>query len=88
MEWRVTESRLLRKQWQRAPRHVQQDYDFWRDRVRVLGPNLQGGYRTHALHGRRSGQKSAWLGRQWRVIFKVVEDQLIVEALELTPHRY
>jgi hypothetical protein len=88
MEWRVVESRLLRKQWQRAPQRVQRDYDFWRDRVRVLGPNLQGGYRTHSLQGRRSGQKSAWLGRQWRVIFKVVEGELIVEALELIPHSY
>jgi mRNA-degrading endonuclease YafQ of YafQ-DinJ toxin-antitoxin module len=88
MEWRVVESRLLLKQFQRAPREVQRDYGFWRDRVRDLGPNLQGGYRTHALHGRRSGQRSARLGRQWRVIFRVVEDELIVEALELTPHNY
>jgi mRNA-degrading endonuclease YafQ of YafQ-DinJ toxin-antitoxin module len=88
MEWRVVESRLLRKQWQRAPRRVQADYEFWREQVRILGPNRQGGYRTHALHGGRSGQRSAWLGRQWRVIFRVVEDELIVEALELIPHSY
>ena len=88
MKWRVVESRLLSRQLQRAPTKVRTDYGFWRDRVSTLGPNLQGGYRTHALHGRRKGQKSAWLGRRWRVIFRTVEDELIVEALELTPHRY
>jgi mRNA-degrading endonuclease YafQ of YafQ-DinJ toxin-antitoxin module len=88
MEWRVVESRLFAKQFQRSPRNVQQDYGFWRDLVCAFGPNLQGGYRTHALHGRRSGQKSVRLSRQWRVIFRVVEDELIVEALELTPHKY
>ena len=54
----------------------------------LWGRNFQGGYRTHALRGRRAGQKSARLGRQWRVIFRVVDDDLIVEALELTPHNY
>ncbi len=88
MVWRVVESRLLARQLERAPGTVRIDYAYWRDRVREAGPNLQGGYRTHALQGRRKGQKSARLGRQWRVIFTVVEDQLIVEALELTPHRY
>jgi len=88
MGWRIVEARLLVRQLERAPREVRIDYGYWRDRVRELGPNLQGGYKTHALHGRRKGQKSARLGRQWRVIFRVVEDELIVEALELTSHRY
>ena len=88
MEWRVVESRLLARQIQRAPREIQEKYVVWRNLVRHWGPQLQGGFRVHALQGSRKGQKSAWLNRQWRVIFKVVEDQLIVEAIELTPHKY
>jgi len=88
MEWRVVETRSLAKQIQRAPREIQEKYIVWRNRVRRLGPQLHGGFRVHALQGDRKGQKSARLNRQWRVIFKVLEDQLIVEALELTPHKY
>ena len=88
MEWRVVESRLLVRQVQRAPRDVQEQYVFWRRLVQQQGPQLGGGFRVHALHGDRKGQKSAWLNRQWRVIFKVLGNELVVEALELTPHKY
>jgi len=88
MEWRVVESRLLARQIRRAPREIQEKYAVWRSLVERWGPQLSGGFRVHALQGDRRGQKSAWLNRQWRVIFKVLEGQLIVEALELTPRRY
>jgi mRNA-degrading endonuclease YafQ of YafQ-DinJ toxin-antitoxin module len=88
MGWRIIEARLLGRQLKRAPKKVRIDYRFWKDQVHALGPNLQGGYRTHALQGRRKDQKAARLDQQWRVIFRVVEDELIVEALELTPHHY
>jgi hypothetical protein len=88
MEWRVIESRLIARQVQRAPKEIQEKYAIWRNRVRRAGPYLGGGYQTHALSGGRLGQKAARLNRQWRVIFKVLKDQLVVEALELTPHRY
>jgi mRNA-degrading endonuclease YafQ of YafQ-DinJ toxin-antitoxin module len=88
MEWKVVESRLLAKQFQRAPREIQEKYVVWRGLVQEWGPQLRGGLRVHALQGSRRGQKSAWLNRQWRVIFKVFEGELIVEALELTPHKY
>ena len=88
MEWQITEARLIARQLQKAPVEIQQKYAIWRDRVEQFGPDLRGGYRVHSLRGRRKGQQSARLSRQWRVIFKVFADQLVVEALELTPHKY
>lgn len=88
MGWQIIESRILGNQLKRAPASIQAKYAFWRSNVEEMGPNLQGGYRTHALRGNREGQKSAWLDRRWRVIFKLLEKELIVEALEITPHRY
>lgn len=88
MEWRIVESRLLAKQLRRAPREIQQKYIVWRDLVKFQGPQLKGGFRVHSLQGVRKGQKVAKLSRQWRVIFKVLEGELVVEALELTPHKY
>jgi hypothetical protein len=88
MEWQVIESRLIARQLRRAPREIQEKYAIWRGRVELNGPQLGGGYRDHALQGNRKGEKAARLSRQWRVIFKVFEQQLVVEALELTPHNY
>jgi len=88
MEWKVIESRLIARQLPRAPRRIQKKYIAWRGMVRDYGPDLRGGLRVHALVGSRKGQKAARLSRQWRVIFRVLEGDLIVEALELTPHKY
>jgi mRNA-degrading endonuclease YafQ of YafQ-DinJ toxin-antitoxin module len=88
MEWQVIESQLTARQLKRAPRDIQEKYAIWRARVETSGPHLRGGYRVHALQGNRKGEKAARLSRQWRVIFKVFEQQLVVEALELTPHKY
>ena len=88
MEWKVIESRMIGRQLQRVPKDIQAKYAIWRNRVRRNGPYLQGGYRFHALEGNRRGQKSVRLSLRWRVIFKVFEGELVVEALELTPHKY
>ena len=88
MEWKVIESRVIVRQLSRAPKVIQAKYIVWRNLVRRSGPNLPGGFRVHALKGNREGQKAARLSRRWRVIFKVFKGELIVEALELTPHKY
>jgi hypothetical protein len=88
MEWRVLEARSLARQLRRAPQEIQRKYLVWRNLVQRWGPQLGGGFRVHPLHGAREGQKAARLSRQWRVIFKVLGDQLVVEALEVTPHKY
>ena len=88
MQWKVIESRLVSRQLPRVPREIQEKYILWRELVRREGPYLRGGFRVHPLHGNREGQKSARMNRQWRVIFRVFEGDLIVEAIELTPHKY
>ncbi len=88
MEWKVVEWRSVTRQFRRAPREIQEKYTLWRRRVGRFGPFLGGGYRVHLLSGARKGQRSARLSRQWRVIFKVLERELIVEAMELTLHKY
>lgn len=88
MEWQVVESRVIARQLVRVPKDIQAKYIVWRNLVRSSGPYLPGGFRVHALKGNRKGQKAARLSRQWRVIFKVYEGELVVETLELTPHKY
>jgi toxin HigB-1 len=88
MGWTVIESRLIARQLPRMPKKLQAKYAVWRSLVQRNGPYLQGGFRVHSLHGKRKGQKSARLNRQWRVIFRIVDADLVVEAVELTPHKY
>ena len=87
MEWKVVESRMIVRQVRRAPKEIQGKYAAWRKIVQRRGPYLPGGFRVHPLCGDRKGQMSARLNRQWRVLFKVFAGQLVVEALELTPHK-
>jgi plasmid maintenance system killer protein len=88
MGWKVVESKLIVRQVRRSPREIQQKYTAWRNIVRNHGPYLKGGFRVHLLSADRKGQMAARLNRQWRVIFKVFGGELVVEAIELTPHRY
>jgi plasmid maintenance system killer protein len=88
MEWKVVESKLIVRQIRRTPKEIQRKYGAWRDFVRRRGPYLPGGFHVHPLLGDRRGQMSARLNRQWRVVFKVFSGELIVEALELMPHKY
>jgi hypothetical protein len=70
MGWKVIESRLVAKQLKKVPKDICTKYVFWRKLIETMGPNLQGGYKTHALSGNRKGQKSARLDLRWRVIFR------------------
>ncbi len=88
MGWTVLESQLVSRQLRRAPKEIQGKYILWRSLVQRDGPYLGMRFRPHALKGNRQGQKAARLNRQWRVIFRVFEGQLTVEAIELTPHKY
>jgi mRNA-degrading endonuclease YafQ of YafQ-DinJ toxin-antitoxin module len=71
-----------------APIEIQEKYVIWRNRVRVNSPGLGGGYKTHKLKGERKGQRAARLNWQWRIIFKVFSHQRVIEALEITVHKY
>lgn len=64
-------------------------YEKWKDIVQISGP--QGlrqikGFRDKALSGERRGQRSSRLGAQYRVIYQVKGQEVIVEVLDLTAH--
>ena len=46
------------------------------------------GYRDHALKGEWKGARSSYLSHQWRVIYFLDKEQIVVHVLEVNPHDY
>ena len=89
--WRVVEAAGVGRQLGRAPKQVQEKYEFWRNVAELDGPmGLRGlpGFRDHALKGSWQGARSSALSRQWRIIYAVRGEELSVFVLEVNPHDY
>jgi len=46
------------------------------------------GFRDEALRGHWQGHRSSRLNLQYRVIYRVEQDRVIVEVVAVTPHDY
>ena len=90
--WRIEEHRRVDKQLSGAvPREILMRYEKWKDIARLSGPpGLRAikGFHDEALAGEWKGYRSSGLGLQWRVIYRVVADALLVQVVQVTPHDY
>ena len=89
--WAIYEHRRLDKQLSKVPMEVQKRYEKWKDIVEISGPTglkLIRGFRDEALRGDWKDFRSSRLNQQYRVIYQVKEDQLMVQVVEVTPHDY
>lgn len=89
--WEILEHRRIDKALSAAPVEVQQRYEKWKDIVRISGPQglkLIKGFKDEALSGNWKGFRSSRLNIQYRVIYKVQKDQVLVEVERVTPHDY
>ncbi|MDN5937402.1 MAG: type II toxin-antitoxin system mRNA interferase toxin, RelE/StbE family [Salinisphaera sp.] len=90
--WRIEEHRRVDKKLARSvPVEVLKRYEKWKDIARLSGPGglaVIKGFRDEALSAEWHGHRSSRLGRQWRVIYKVVSDVLLIQVVEVTPHDY
>ena len=89
--WEIYEHRRVAKAISGVPLQVLKRYEKWKDIVRVSGP--QGlraikGFHDEALRGEWKGHRSSRLGQQYRVIYQVEAQEIIVYVMELTPHDY
>lgn len=89
--WDVLEHRKVAKSLAAAPVEVQKRYEKWKDIVAISGP--QGlryirGFNDEALSGKWKGFRSSRLNIQYRVIYKVQKDQVLVQVEKVTPHDY
>ena len=91
--WRIEEHRQADKELSsgRVPIEILKRYEKWKDVATLSGP--QGlraikGFRDEALSGDWKGYRSSRLNEQWRVIYLVVADALLVQVVRVTPHDY
>lgn len=89
--WKIFEHRKVDKQLQSIPTDVLKRYEKWKDIVYLSGPEgLRAirGLRDEALHGDWKGFRSSRLNLQYRVIYKVEKEQILVQVVSVTPHDY
>lgn len=90
--WEIQEHRRVDKQLAAAvPVEVLKRYEKWKDIARVSGP--QGlraikGFHDEALAGEWKGHRSSRLGLQWRVIYTVEANVLLIQVIQVTAHDY
>ena len=89
--WRILERKGLRKRLVRLPEEIQKRYEKWKDIVRISGPvGLRSikGFHDEALRGEWKGHRSSRLGLQYRVIYRIVGHEVLVEVIDITAHDY
>ena len=89
--WEVLEHRRVDRQLERLPLDVLKRYEKWKDIVSVSGPEglkLIRGFRDEALRGQWRGHRSSRLNLQYRVIYRIESERILVEVVNVTAHDY
>ena len=89
--WKIYEHRRVSKQLKELPVEILKRYEKWKDIVMVSGPRglrLIKGFHDESLKGEWKGHRSCRLGLKYRVIYAVVESQILVQVVSVTPHDY
>ena len=92
MHTQVVITRAARKGLENAPDYVRDKFADWVDTVQQFGLTLARrgpSFHDEPLQGKRQGQRSIRLNRQWRAIYtETAEQTIIVTVLEVTAHDY
>ena len=89
--WEIYEHRKVARQLESFPIEVLKRYEKWKDIVTITGPEGLSkirGFNDEALRGEWKGFRSSRLNIQYRVIYKVERDQILVRVVSVTPHDY
>jgi len=89
--WEIFEHRRAARRLDSLPLEILKRYEKWKDVVRMSGPAgllAIKGFRDKALSGIWKGHRSSRLGQQYRIIYRVVRDQLLVEDVDVNAHDY
>ncbi len=85
--WTVYEHRRVVKRFERLPKEILKRYEKWKDIVRFSGPaglRLIKGFHDEALSGEWRGNRSSRLGQQFRVLYKVVAQKVLVKVIDVS----
>lgn len=88
---RVSHSRAFEKQLVKVPEFIRKKAMFWVFLVGTRGiaeVAKSPGFHDEPLKGERKGQRSVRLNKAYRLIYKVIEDRVHIELLEVNKHDY
>lgn len=89
--WEIYEHRRVSKELKRLPIDILKRYEKWKDIVRISGPEglrLIKGFHDEVLRGEWQGHRSSRLGNQYRAIYQVVAQEVVVLVVDITAHNY
>ena len=89
--WQIFEHRNLQRRIRRIPKVVLKRYEKWKDIVSISGPDglkQIRGFRDEVLRGEWKGHRSSRLNIQYRVIYKIEKELVLVKVVNVTPHDY
>jgi addiction module RelE/StbE family toxin len=89
--WEVFEHRRVARKLRHLPIDVLKRYEKWKDVVAISGPKgLRAikGFHDESLRGEWKGHRSSRLGMQYRLIYRIVEREVLVQVIDLTAHDY
>lgn len=89
--WEIYEHRRVAKQLKELPLDVLKRYEKWKDIVTISGPQglrLIKGFHDEALRGEWKDARSSRLSLKYRVIYQIVEAEVLVQVLSVTSHDY
>ena len=89
--WRIEEHRRVEKEIHAAPREILKRYEKWKDIATISGPpglRLIKGFHDEVLRGDWQGYRSSRLGLEYRVIYRVIPEQVLFQVVHVTPHEY
>lgn len=91
MVWTVLESRQTIKILEKLPEHILRKYQFWLNMLQTQGTEAIKkfpGFKDEKLHGKWDGFRSSRLNDQYRVIYRIDANQIMVFVEKIDPHTY
>jgi mRNA-degrading endonuclease RelE of RelBE toxin-antitoxin system len=89
--WHIREHHKLNKVVEKLPLQVVKKYELWKNIVFRNGPDkLQGfpGFLDEKLKGEHEGKRSSRLNIQYRVIYSVEKETIMIYIIDITTHNY
>jgi len=89
--WEIYEHRDVSKQLKSLSSDVLKRYEKWKDIVTMSGPKglkeIEG-FHDGALRGEWKGYRSSRLNIQYRIIYKIENEQFYIKVVKVTAHDY
>ncbi len=89
--WKIFEHKNVLKELELLPIEILRRYEKWKDIVTIsgsVGLKQIKGFNDEPLRGEWKGYRSSRLNIQYRIIYKIENDQFFVKVVKVTAHDY